>query len=520
LQNSSFDPGGWLYPPEPVDGHARLDLRVYPRYNFYLAGEKKGEFIIDTPVQTSAGTAYKNETFDYKAANKSEKVPFTWMNVQITNIQTKAILVNWTRIPVNTTGNVVKFDLSSFPADLSHPWTVNAIGASPDGLQTYYSGAQVSVLPPRNDAGSVARIDNLHGGIQTQSSLTNGTWKTLFPYSFYTSWDWISSTITNTSSTKNLTTFRSLGYNLIHPVPPGGSDPFDAALFDRFLTICDSLSLYVMYDMRHTYRNTTSVSLQLSRLQHHPSLLLYYTADEPDGHSDPLNATRLSYAHIRSLDPYHPVSLVLNCANFHFEAYTSGAADIILEDVYPIAVNTSFSTVYHTTCNTTYGDCGCDNCHANDPDYPSYVRNPFLDISTRVDALYAFQGWLKQSGGHEPQTKPIWGVPQAFFDEGSFWTRWPTGREELVMAMLRVVHGAKGIVAWIYPTSGEIEDATAGLARVFDGGGGGKGEEDVAAFVLGAKRTMLVVEGGDGLVDAAAWIKGSVALVAYVHMSY
>lgn len=71
-------------------------------------------------------------------------------------------------------------------------------------------------------------------------------------------------------------------------------------------------------------------------------MLLWYTGDEPDGQVDALNATKITYDLVKSLDPYHPVSLCLNCLNYYFEDYTSGA-DIIMSDPYPIAVNTSWS---------------------------------------------------------------------------------------------------------------------------------------------------------------------------------
>ena len=64
-----------------------------------------------------------------------------------------------------------------------------------------------------------------------------------------------------------------------------------------------------------------------------------------DGHVDDLAGTKKSYDLIKSLDPYHPVSLCLNCENYHFEEYTAGA-DIIMSDAYPIGTNTAFSTVY------------------------------------------------------------------------------------------------------------------------------------------------------------------------------
>jgi hypothetical protein len=112
------------------------------------------------------------------------------------------------------------------------------------------------------------------------------------------------------------------------------------------------------------------------------SLLLWYTGDEPDGQVDALNATKITYDLIKSLDPYHPVSLCLNCLNYYFEEYTSGA-DIIMSDPYPIAVNTSWSVQYNTECNTTYGCCGCDDCNGD-----------FEDVSDRLDLYKSYQEWL------------------------------------------------------------------------------------------------------------------------------
>lgn len=319
----------------------------------------------------------------------------------------------------------------------------------------------------------------------------------------------ISSTITNSSSTKNLRTFKALGYNIIHPIPPGGTDPFDHVIFEEFLKICDELELYVMYDMRHTYQNTTSVSDQLSRLQSHPSLLLYYTADEPDGHGDPLNATRLSYDHIKTVDPYHPVSLVLNCANFYFREYSSGT-DIILEDVYPIAVNTSFSTVYNTVCNETYGCCGCDNCKTGNLAYPEYVVDAFLDIKDRSKNMYQYQEWIGS-----PKKKPVWGVPQAFWDQGSFWGRYPSPEEEAVMALLRINHGAKGIVAWSYPTSPALELATSELAQLVT-------NPEITKYLLGGRliENITINNNVDPLIDASAWLLKNSMLLIYVYSGY
>lgn len=72
--------------------------------------------------------------------------------------------------------------------------------------------------------------------------------------------------------------------------------------------------------------NASEVTEQVNRIKRRPNLLVWYTADEPDGTSDPLDATLKSSNLIQSLDGgdgmggagYHPVSLVLNCENYFF----------------------------------------------------------------------------------------------------------------------------------------------------------------------------------------------------------
>jgi hypothetical protein len=72
--------------------------------------------------------------------------------------------------------------------------------------------------------------------------------------------------------------------------------------------------------------NSTAVTEEVNRIKSRPNLLLWYTADEPDGTSSPLKAPVTASNLISSLDGgdgqggagYHPVSLVLNCQNYYF----------------------------------------------------------------------------------------------------------------------------------------------------------------------------------------------------------
>lgn len=512
--NASFEPGGWLEPPARNNGSNpfRLKLNVYPRYNFYVEGEKTGSFIVDTRVsdQEAHGGSYVNET----GCEGNGTTAFTELLLKIW--VGDAVVVDDVKVPVNSTGFEVSFDLTLASGKNG---TFKAQGSSPDGKQKYEDSTEVILLPERSDGGSMARIDRLNGGIHVSSSLTNGTWTPVLPMGFYTRWDWITWLVdpgnnpkpndVASNATTSLQQYKDRGYNLIHPVPPGGWASFDTDIFEKFLTICDSLDLYVMYDMRHTYLNLSSISYQLPRLQSHPSLLLYYTGDEPDGATDPLNGTLLAYNRIKSIDPYHPVSLVLNCYNFYFDEYTAGA-DIILEDAYNLIKSSTFSPVYNTACNQTYGDCGCDMCHAGDPAYPLFVARPFEDVVERTRRMYEYQRWIGQK-----ERKPVWGVPQWFYDADSFWSRWATHDEAVVLALLRVNHGAMGIVGWIFPTAPPVENATTDLARVL-------AREDVKAlFVDGAGQHVTPGAQGEGTnLDVVAWVSGKGILVVVVWPQY
>ena len=185
------------------------------------------------------------------------------------------------------------------------------------------------------------------------------------------------------------------------------------------------VGLYLMYDMRHTYMNSTSVTEQVNMIKNSPNLLLWYTADEPDGTSDPLDATTTAYDLIYSLDGYHPVSLVLNCQDFYWSSYTAGT-DIVMQDVYMIGNNVTWSSEWDTPCTTDYGDCGCDNCvsiaagdTASVPPNSTYYGagnvpansgiGTYFDVSDRITS---FKNRLEVMGWE--RAKAVWTVPQAF----------------------------------------------------------------------------------------------------------
>ena len=115
----------------------------------------------------------------------------------------------------------------------------------------------------------------------------------------------------------------------IHPIPPYDN----VTVFEEVLNRTVELGLYLIYDMRscvvvlglnllclsyrcvicRSYQNLTEVAQLVKTYSSLPNLLLWETAHEPDGNSDPFTAAQSAYDLIYELDGYHPVSIVLNC---------------------------------------------------------------------------------------------------------------------------------------------------------------------------------------------------------------
>ena len=147
-------------------------------------------------------------------------------------------------------------------------------------------------------------------------------------------------------------------------------------------------------------------------------------------------------------------------------------------------------------CNTTLGDCGCDNC-----------QGIVQDVSNRLDDLAKYEAYL----GLWPKTKMH--CPQSFHGE-NYWFRDPTVDEEFVMNTLAFNHGAKSIVSWVYPASDSLSEAHGALSRVVT-------QSPVVEFLVGAKFQKIDVELSDyEVVDASSWVVGDQMLVCIVNGGY
>lgn len=164
-----------------------------------------------------------------------------------------------------------------------------------------------------------------------------------------------------------------------------------------------------------------------------------------------------------------------------------------MEDVYPIGINSTFSK-WGTPCNTTYGDCGCDNCQGN-----------VQDVSSRLDDLARYEAWL----GRWPKTKVH--NPQSFHGEG-YWLREPTVDEEVAMNALAFNHDAKSIISWVWPTSDDLAEIHGEFATVV-------AKAPVRDFIV-LEEAQQVEVGEYDVVDVAFWKKGSEILLCVVNGGY
>ena len=410
-----------------------------------------------------------------------------WLVFSINLISNDDVLVaNY--VPVNTTGNIFGFDLTGLKPSLE-PIDVVLYGAPIDGHPTWTAVNSFYYLPEKSN-GSVTKVDNLNGGLWFRNAASNKQFRPLFPYGFFASYDGF----LRNNSNQEVKQYADYGLNAMTPL----TIYKDSTPIFNYM---DSIDLKFMYNLREGYKNLTYVHEQIVAARNAEAVFAYWSTDEPDGWQDPFEYPLAAYNLIKSLDPYHPVAVVLNCQNYYFREYSVGTSDILMADVYPIGINSTFSK-WGTACNATYGDCGCDNCQGNVQDVPN-----------RFDDLSKYENWL----GLPRKTKMF--NPQSFHGQ-DYWFRDPSPAESHVMVLLSVNHGAQGAISWLYPTTVRLAEAHGALAKVLT-------KSPVVDFIVGGDRphpvkNVTVASPDDDItvVDAAYWVVGRKMLVIVVNGGY
>jgi hypothetical protein len=164
------------------------------------------------PTLTHQGKSYKNGSYD--SPGSSKKNLFATLDFEIYS-EESGHLLKTSSVPVNSTGNVVGFSLSSFKPRFK-PYAVSINGTPPDAQQSFTAKTLIYVLPSRS-YGSAVKIDNLYGGLYVQNGFNNWKgWYAIFPNGGYADGGYVSPS--NISFT-HLDTYASQGFNTIN-IPP------------------------------------------------------------------------------------------------------------------------------------------------------------------------------------------------------------------------------------------------------------------------------------------------------------
>ncbi|OAX36040.1 hypothetical protein K503DRAFT_331162 [Rhizopogon vinicolor AM-OR11-026] len=418
---SVVPPGGQftlpLYSNEPL-----LSFRCAPVFRPYLEEDaKSAAFIVDTPIVYDWVTGAEPILLP-SGSSSSSNLGSIDVTISVGSVHTT------TTVPLNATGVQIPIDISKLEAQKT-AYNVSCSAAystaSTSKSQKFKTSASLLYLPDTN--ASVTKTDLRTGALWVRpADGKGGAFVPFIPQGFYVNFD--------SYLAKNLSMIDQLkadGFNTIHPIPP--YDNF--TIFEQVINKTIDDGMYIVYDMRSNYQNLTAVAQQVNTYASIPNLLNWETAHEPDGNSDPQNAARETYDLIYQMDGYHPVSIVLNCEDYNFSPYVTGA-DIVVHDAYPIGINATWSPVWNTTCTPDFGHCGCDNC-----------KGTVDDVKVRVQT---FKDRLNILGFD--RTKSVWTTPQAF-GSGAYWNTTPTGQEWIALGLTSFSHGAMGSKSFQYPTT-------------------------------------------------------------------
>ena len=286
----------------------------------------------------------------------------------------------------SVSGQLIKshFNLSGFP-----------LGETSANYKIYNAGklvdegsVKITKLVPKDNA---VKVDLETGGLIVDNLL-------FFPFGFYCA-----------SPVGNLPDQEVVqGFNMICPYQRNLPNALEErkAYMDR----CAAIGIKVNYGVNSligsghngskTYDLSQDELLDLLKkevitFRDHPALLSWYLNDEPLGQGRPVDLLVKAYNIIKSLDPYHPVSIVFLMPQRADEF--RDAMDIAMTDPYPIP-------------------------------------GPVDKVQTDVEQL----------DRHFRYEKSIWLVPQAF-GGGEFWTREPTPKEIRAMTYIGLMRHVTGI---------------------------------------------------------------------------
>lgn len=313
--------------------------------------------------------------------------------------------------------------MTTLEADLSYASYHNGSAGQQNLESVFFDFYKVD--PPSN--GSYVVLD-----AHTQALSVNGG-PQFVPVGYYVSSGFVfNNTVSNLSASASaaMTQYASGGYNVFMYSGPISTNDTE---MEMTLNLAAQNNLYYQADVTDIVDNITALEIFTQKWSSHANFLSYYIGNEPDGPEgigsfQPIESFN-GYEYLKMVDPYHPVTLVTNCA--HSAPDYAGAVDFLSTDVYSVGIPTVYNNL---VCNLTQGDCGCDLCNAS---------NPIASVADRYDSIYSDLGVNYPAVLFVEQT----------FSDNTYWSRLPLYEEELAMAWISIVAGGNGVLGYTYPVA-------------------------------------------------------------------
>lgn len=393
-----------------------LNLQCTPKLKPYLETDDPeiGGFIVDASLT-------------YSPIEGAIQIPENVRQLQIVIINTNTSqAITAGIVEVNTLGNFFRFPLTTLGKPSIDSYQVLCQAYANDEFLAE-SPVPVQYLPVQKETvgTNAVRINSESGTLMVKSQ--NGTLETLIPFGYAIDY----SKVYSSSDIETLVKIvQNLKVNTVQLIL-GARGVADISQLGLMLRKLGEAGIWVQYDMRGLYMDPEQMANHLKISRQYANVLLYHTAMEPDGKQIKVAYPFESGQGVKKNDPYHPISLTLNCEDYYFSNYTQGN-DIILTNPFVIGRSNERLSVGDSLDSTSiYGSGRCDNC-----------KGSFLDLVNRIRIFRNRRHLLRKD-----RTMQIWGVPQASKIQGDL-GRGPTGQEFLLMCTIYIIEGAVGLMTW------------------------------------------------------------------------
>ena len=399
-------------------------FKLFTRYSFY-SFEKNGEFLLHVPAYL------RNSQLTVTIKSENDSIT-SWRGRP-----EKDIL----RIPFNI--------------NYSSNRNIEARISLSDGRTAFISGTKLIILSYKANE---VKTDRFTGGLIVNK-------RPFFPFGFYC-YSPVSPSLPEEEIVK--------GFNMMSPyqkIHPG-------TLMERktYMDRCAEIGMKVHYNLLSVSASTgpkaDTISEEVKRerliseikaFMNHPALLAWYISDEPNGFKIDPKILENIYETVKSMDPWHPVSIVF-MAPFMASRKYSAAFDIVMADPYPV---------------------------------------PTLPISMVSELARQLNSEFR---GKQPQ----WMVVQAF-GGGEWWEREPTLQELRSMTWQSVINGATGIQYFIRWGFNYFPKSTASWAEC------GRMSLEIAEltpWILSDEEPLPVASGSPDIIVTSKLYKGKLAVMA------